>query len=401
MRIAIVHEWLVNYAGSERVLEQMLAVFPDADLHAVCDFVPPEERHFLGARTVRTTFVQRLPFARTRWRAWLPIMPLAIEQLDLTGYDVVISSSHAVAKGVLTGPDQLHLCVCYSPLRYAWDLQHQYLRQAGIGMGPRGLAVRWMLQRLRGWDARSANGVDRFFAISQFIRRRIRKAYRRDADVLYPPVDVARFTPGPEREREDFYFTASRFVPYKAIDVIAEAFRELPGRRLVIAGDGPHLPAIRRAAGANVTLVGHLPHAELVRTMRRARAFLFASVEDFGIVPLEAQAVGTPVIAYAGGALPETVPGLDAPEPCGVLFDEQTPAGVRRGVEAFERDAHRISPAACRRNAERYSPERFRRTFAGLVAEALAEFAALRGQPADVHYLRDVAPELPALGRAP
>jgi glycosyltransferase involved in cell wall biosynthesis len=371
-RVAVVHEWLTTYAGSERVLEQMLDVLPDADLYAVCDFVPEAERGFLRGRTVGTTFVQRLPFARSRYRAWLPVMPFAIEQLDLSRYDLIVSSSHAVAKGVLTGPDQLHLCMCYSPIRYAWDLQHQYLQQAGLGWGPTGLAARLMLKRLRDWDARSANGVDAFVGISEFVGRRIRKVYRRGSTVIYPPVDVDAFTPA--GDRGDYYVTASRMVPYKCIDMIVEAFREMPERRLVVIGDGPQMPIVRRKAGPNVTLLGHQPFSELLRWVRGARAYLFAAIEDFGIAPLEAQAAGTPVIAFAGGALPETIPGLDAPEPCGVLYDEQSPAGIRAGVAAFEAAGDRITAEACRRNALRFSPERFRREFSDFVDREWAVF---------------------------
>ncbi|HEU4682484.1 MAG TPA: glycosyltransferase, partial [Gemmatimonadales bacterium] len=213
MKIAIVHDWLVVYAGAERVLEHMLRVFPNADLFSLIDFLPHSERGFLGNRRPRTSFLQQLPGARNGYRRYLPLMPYAIEQFDLTGYDIVISSSHAVAKGVLTGPDQLHVCMCYSPMRYAWDLQHQYLRGSGLDRGLKGVVARWMLHRMRVWDARTANGVDGFIAISHFIARRIWKAYRRDATVIYPPVDVEAFTPdGP---REEFYVTASRMVPYK------------------------------------------------------------------------------------------------------------------------------------------------------------------------------------------
>jgi glycosyltransferase involved in cell wall biosynthesis len=392
-RTAVVHDWLVTYAGSERVLEQMLAVLPDADLFAVCDFVPAAERGFLGGRTPRTTLVQRLPLARSRYRHWLPVMPFAIEQLDLSGYHLVVSSSHAVAKGVLTGPDQLHLCMCYSPVRYAWDLQHQYLAQAGLGWGPAGLAARVMLKRLRDWDARSANGVDAFVAISEFVGRRIAKTYRRGSTVIYPPVDVDAFTAG--GERGDYYVTASRMVPYKCIDLIVEAFRGLPDRRLVVIGDGPQMPLVRRKAGPNVTLLGHQPFPELLRWLRGARAYLFAAVEDFGIAPLEAQAAGTPVIAYAGGALPETIPGLDAAEPCGVLYDRQTPEGIRAGVAAFEAAADRITADACRRNARRFAPERFRREFADFVARewALFDEARRRGAAAATAGRASVAAE--------
>jgi glycosyltransferase involved in cell wall biosynthesis len=373
------------------VLEQMLEVLPEADLFAVCDFLPPADRAFLRGRNVQTTLVQRLPFARSRYRAWLPVMPFAIEQLDLSQYDLVVSSSHAVAKGVLTGPDQLHLCMCYSPIRYAWDLQHQYLQQAGLGWGPAGLAARLMLKRLRDWDARSANGVDAFIGISEFVGRRIRKVYRRGSTVIYPPVDVDAFTPA--GHRGDYYVTASRLVPYKCIDMIVEAFREMPDRRLVVIGDGPQMPLVRRKAGPNVTLLGHQPFPELLRWVRGARAYLFAAIEDFGIAPLEAQAAGTPVIAYAGGALPETIPGLDTPEPCGVLYDEQSPAGIRAGVAAFEANADRISTDACRRNALRFSPDRFRQEFSDFVAREWGVFEdeRRRGRSSDAVATAPVA----------
>ena len=383
-RVAVVHDWLVNYAGSERVLEQLLHLLPDADLHAVVDFVPAQDRGFLGGRRARTTFVQRLPFARTRYRGYLPLMPLAIEQFDLSGYDLVVSSSHAVAKGVLTDPDALHVCYCYSPLRYAWDLQHAYLRESGLGSGARGLLARVLLHRLRAWDVASSARVDRFVADSRFVARRIAKAYRRDADVVYPPVDVAGFAPavadGTRPEAPDgggpYYVTASRFVPYKRIPMIAEAFRALPDRRLVIIGDGPQRREVARAAGPNVTLLGHEPVDRLRAWLRGAEAYLFAAVEDFGIAPLEAQACGTPVIAYAGGALRETVPDLTAPEPCGVLYDEQTPAGLAEGVRRFEANADRITGTACRRNAEGYSVEVFRSRMAALLAGAYAAHQA-------------------------
>jgi glycosyltransferase involved in cell wall biosynthesis len=376
--VAVVHDWLVTYAGSERVLEQILAVVPDADLFAVVDFVPEGERGFLGGRRPRTTFVQRLPLARRAHRAYLPLMPVAVEQLDLSAYDLVISSSHAVAKGVLVAPDALHVCYCHSPLRYAWDLQHEYLRESGLGWGPRGLAARWLLHRLRAWDAQSANRVDRFVANSAFVARRIRKAYRRRARVVHPPVDVAAFTPDPSARAGagDYYVTASRFVPYKRVPMLVEAFRALPDRRLVVIGDGPEREAVRRAAGPNVEVLGHLSQPELVRWLRGARAFLFGAVEDFGIAPLEAQAAGVPVIGYAGGGLRETVPGLDAPSPCGVHFSAQTPEAVRAGVLDFEAAEGRITAEACRANAERFAPERFRAEFGALLEREWARFVA-------------------------
>ena len=370
MRVAVVHEWLVTYAGSERVLEQMLQVFPEADLYSLLDFVPPQERGFLGNRQVKTSFVQRLPWARTRYRQYLPLLPLAVEQFDLSGYDLVISSSHSVAKGVLTGPDQTHLCMCYSPIRYAWDLQHQYLRESGWDRGLRSALARYLLHRLRIWDVRTANGVDGFMAISHFIARRIWKTYRRESTVIYPPVDVESFVPG--TAKEDFYVTASRLVPYKRIDLIVEAFAEMPTRRLIVIGDGPEMPRARARAKANVEFLGHQPFPVLRDHLQRARAFLFAAEEDFGIAPVEAQACGTPVIGYGKGGLRETVRGADADEPTGVLFDQQSASAIRSAVEQFELEAGAFSPAACRNNAMRFAPERFRAELRQYVERQLA-----------------------------
>jgi glycosyltransferase involved in cell wall biosynthesis len=372
MRVAIVHEWLVTYAGSERVLEQMAACYPQADLFATVDFLGVEERRFLQGRPVRTTFIQRLPFARRKYQQYLPLMPLAVEQHDLSGYDVVISSSHAVAKGVLTGPDQLHLCMCYTPARYAWDLQHQYLRQSGLLRGPKAWLARWLLHRFRIWDARTAAGVDEFIAISHYVARRIRKTYRRESAVIYPPVDVEAF---PLHEaKEPFYLAASRMAPYKRMDVIVEAFRSLPERELVVVGDGPDFARLKARCPPNVRLLGHLPHAALLEQLQRARALLFAAEEDFGILPAEAQACGTPVIAYGRGGAAEIVRGLEHERPTGVFFPEQTPEAVRAAVADFEREAERIAPAACRENAERFGIARFRREFTAFVEERWERF---------------------------
>jgi hypothetical protein len=230
-RIAIVHEWLQVYGGSERVLEQLLRCFPVADLFAVVDFVPAKNRAFLQGRPVTTTFVQKLPGARRLFRHYLGLMPMAIEQLDLSGYDVVISSNHAVAKGVLTGPDQIHISYVHSPMRYIWDLQHQYLRQSQLGWGLKALYIRWLFNRLRLWDYASAQHVDHFIANSRYIARRVKKAYGRAASVIHPPVDVTEFTIG--REKEDFFLLAGRFVPYKRADLVVRAFRDqrIPRRR--------------------------------------------------------------------------------------------------------------------------------------------------------------------------
>ncbi|HEX7003860.1 MAG TPA: glycosyltransferase family 4 protein [Trueperaceae bacterium] len=367
MRVALIHEWLVNYAGSERVLEQLVTLYPEADVFAVVDFLEPDERQFIANKPVTTSFIQRLPRARKQFRRYLPLMPLAIEQLDLSGYDLVISSSHAVAKGVITGPDQLHISYVHSPMRYVWDLQHQYLNQARLESGPMSWLTRYMLHRLRMWDVRSSNGVDYFVANSEFIRRRIRKTYRRDAAVIYPPVNVDSFPL--ELDKDDFYLTASRLVTYKRIDLIIEAFAGMPDRKLIIVGEGPEHQKLAQMANDNVELLGHLQFDQLRELMGKARAFVFAAEEDFGIVPVEAQACGTPVIAFARGGALETVQGLDSPLPTGVFFEEQTSASLQRAVEQFEMNEASFSPSRIRQSALRFSEKRFREEFEAFVDE--------------------------------
>ncbi len=372
MRVAIVHDWLVTYAGSERVVEQLLALFPHADLFSLIDFVPAHERGFLCGKTVRTSFLQRMPFARRAYQSYLPLMPLAIEQFDLSAYDLVISSSHCVAKGVITGPDQLHVSYVHTPMRYAWDAQHEYLAGAGLNRGVRGMLARWMLHKLRLWDVRSANGVDTFVANSEFVARRIEKAYRRPARVIHPPVDIDAFAA--RSDREEFYVTASRLVPYKRVDLLVEAFARMPDKRLVVVGEGPQLKSLRAKATPNVSLLGYQGFDVLRSHLERARAFLFAGREDFGIVLAEAQAAGCPLIAYGKGGAAEIVRGPDCERPTGILFNEQTPEAVVDAVTDFEREPKAFSAAACRANAERFSQGRFRRDFHQHVIDAWDDF---------------------------
>ncbi|WP_175759851.1 glycosyltransferase family 4 protein [Burkholderia ambifaria] len=376
VRVAIVHDWLVTYAGAERVLEQIVACFPDADLFSLVDFL--DDRAFVRGKPVTTSFIQKLPFARTKYRSYLPLMPLAIEQLDVSDYDLVISSSHAVAKGVLTGPDQMHISYVHSPIRYAWDLQHQYLEQSNLTHGPKSLLARMILHYIRNWDTRTANAVDGFVANSAFIARRIRKVYHRDAAVIFPPVDVDGFSLN--EVKDDFYLTASRMVPYKKIDLIVEAFSRTPERKLVVIGDGPEMQKIRAKAGPNVEIMGYQPFAVLHDRMRRAKAFVFAAEEDFGISVVEAQACGTPVIAYGkGGALETVLEPRAHPNPTGLFFDEQTPHAIVAAVDDFELAPQRFTPHACRANAERFSADTFRRRFLDYVEAALPGATAQRG----------------------
>ena len=357
MKIAIVCDWLEAYGGAERVLEQLLEVFPAADVFAVVDFVGRDERQFLHNKSVTTTFIQRLPFAKSKYRSYLPLMPLAIEQLDLSAYDVVISSSHCVAKGVLTGPNQLHISYVHSPIRYAWDMQHQYLYETGLDKGLKGWLARMVMHYMRLWDVRTANGVDYFIANSRFIAKRIYKCYHRRASVIYPPVDVSGFTCC--EAKEDFYLTVSRMVPYKRMDILVEAFSKMPDKRLVVIGSGSEFAKCQALAGANVQLLGYQPTDAVRDYMQRAKAFLFAAEEDFGIAPLEAQACGTPVIAYGRGGALETVRGIDKSAPTGVFFAQQTAEAVCAAVQQFEAQQELFSPQSCRHNAEQFTTERF------------------------------------------
>jgi len=372
MRVAIVHDWLTVRAGAERVLEQIINCFPMADLFAMVDFLPPEQRAFLRGKPVTTSFIQNMPGARKHYRQYLPLMPLAVEQLDLSLYDVIISSSYAVAKGVITGPDQLHVSYVHSPARYAWDLQHEYLRESGLTKGVKSYLARWMLHRFRLWDTRSANGVDSILANSRFIANRIWKTYRREAKVIHPPVDI----PGGQlREtREDFYLTVSRMVPYKRVPLIVEAFVAQPMRRLVVIGEGPEFGKVKRLASANVTVL-HYESPEMAQFyMQRAKAFVFAAEEDFGITPVEAQGCGCPVVGYGKGGLLETVNGLGTQMPTGVFFERQCVEDIIDAVETFEANAAAITAQACRANAMRFSAEAFCKRFRSHVEQTFAAF---------------------------
>jgi glycosyltransferase involved in cell wall biosynthesis len=374
VKVAVVHDWLDTWRGGEAVLAEILRVFPDADLHALIDFLPDAHRGRLAGKRASTSFLQRVPFARSSFRLRLPLFPRAVESLDVARYDLVVSSSHAVAKGVRTHARQLHVCYCYTPMRYAWDLREQYLAQTHLDHGLRGFAVETLLGRLRDWDRATSRRVDAFAAISEHIAGRIRRCYDRESTVIYPPV------PSPAMpaavERDDVYVTVSHLVPYKRVDLLVEAFRRTPARRLVVIGAGPLHARLAQDAPPNVRLLGRVDDAERNGWLAKSRAFVFAAEEDFGIAPLEAQAAGTPVIAFAGGATRETIRDLDDSAPSGVLFAEQSADAIVGAIDRFERHAHDITADACRDNARRFSAERFRREFAAFVSAQLAKRGA-------------------------
>lgn len=366
-KIAIVHEWLTSHAGSEKVVEQILEIYPQADLYSLVDFLPEDLRGFIKNKPVTTSFVQKLPFAERRFRSYLPLMPLAVEQFDLSAYDLIISSHHAVAKGVITRPDQLHISYVHTPLRYGWELQHQYLRQAGLTHGLKSGLTRAILHYMRLWDVASANRVDCYIANSRYVARRIEKTYRRPAEVIYPPVDTQRFEAG--AHREDYYLSVSRFVPYKRVDLTIAAFNEL-GLPLVIIGDGASNPAMQRLAKGNIRFLGKQPDSVVTDYMQRCRGFIFPPEEDFGITPVEAQAAGAPVIAYAKGGQAETV----IPGKTGILFPDQTVESLVQSVRQLHACVDQFDSGALRENAERFSIDCFKEQFERFVERAWTQF---------------------------
>ena len=379
MRIAIVHDYLYTLGGAEKVLQCMLECFPAADLYSLFDLLCPEDRARIGYRECKTSFLQKMPGIAQRHRLYLPLMPLAVEQLDVSAYDLVISSSWAVAKGILTGPDQLHISYVHSPMRYAWDLQHEYLRLSGLEHGVKSWIARALLHRMRLWDVRTANGVDDYLANSRFSARRIEKAYGRQAHVIYPPVNVPPTVP--KVAKGDFFITASRLVPYKNVHKIVQAFGKMPNERLIVVGDGPEMRRLQNLAGDNVTFTGFVRGAELRDLLSAARAFIFAAEDDFGIAPVEAQAQGTPVIALRRGGARETV--IESNEnPTGMFFDLPSTESIAGAVSAFVRSEKGFLREHCHGNACRFSKERFRIEFSDFVHQRIAEFARGAGNAA-------------------
>lgn len=359
LKYALVHEWLTPKAtgGSELVVQEILTHI-DADLYALIDFESTNPQSYLSGRKIGATFLQHLPFARNGVQKYLPLLPLAIEQLDLREYDVILSSSHVVAKGVLTTPQQLHVCYCHTPMRYAWDLTFDYLGSSSMGRGPQGLITRYLLHWLRQWDVISANRVDYFIANSQHIARRIWRCYRREATVIYPPVNIERFPF--LAQKEDFYLTVCRLVSYKQVSLIVQAFNQL-GYPLVVIGGGPQLEAIRKLAQPNVQILGFCENTVVEQYMARAKAFVYAACEDFGIALVEAQACGTPVIAYGAGGARETVRDIrQYPDSgTGLFFQTQTIAALVEAVKTFEALKGVFSPERSRLNAALFGPKMF------------------------------------------
>lgn len=369
MKVAIVQEWLVTVGGSDKVVKAILDVFPDADIYTlvakkdVCDElgIPWEKVH--------TSFIQKMPLGTKKHRAYLPLFPFAIEQFDLRGYDVVISSSHCVAKGILTKADQLHICYCHSPIRYCWDMYNEYLEESHLDKGFKSWLVRLMLHPIRQFDAIAGSRVDYYISNSDYVGQRIRKTYRRKATTIHPNIDISNFELC--NDKQEYYLASSRLVAYKKIDTIIEAFNQMPDKKLVVIGGGPNLETYRKLAKDNVTVMGYQPFDVLKDKMQHAKAFVFAADEDFGMIPIEAQSCGTPVIAYGHGGSLETVNGGKT----GLFFNEQTPEAIVEAVNRFEAmGSQPFAPADCRQWAEGFSEERFKREIKEFVEEKYEDF---------------------------
>ncbi|WP_438983155.1 glycosyltransferase [Vulcanococcus sp.] len=370
---ALVHEWFTprSVGGAELVVQQLDALLERPQLAALVDGESSRSASWLADRSILTSFVQRLPWGVSHVQQYLPLLPLAIEQLDLSGYPLVLSSSHLVAKGVLTSPDQCHLSYVHTPVRYAWDQMHAYLRQSALAR--RGLSplIRWQLHRLRQWDVLSAQRPDALIANSRFTAARIRRYWGRSATVVHPPVAVERFRW--DQPRDDVYLCLCRLVPYKRVDLVVQAFNAT-GLPLVVIGDGPERQRLAAMAGANVQLLGRLPQQEVNSWLARCRAYVYAGLEDFGIAPVEAMASGAPVIGLGQGGLLDSVRCISTgcAQPTGLLFADQTPAALVAALERFEQQRlwTQLPAESLRQWAERFSPQRFRQRMGAVIDQA-------------------------------
>ena len=369
MKKALIHEWFSSNScgGAEQCIKSFVSTWDDFDIFGLIDnFKNQDRKDFLNNKTVHTSFIQNLPFGKTKYKNYFPLFPFAIEQFNLTNYDLILSSSHLVAKGILTHSNQLHISYVHTPVRYAWDLYHRYLEEHNLSKGLKSLMAKYFLHQLRMWDLSTINRVDYYIANSKFIAKRIKKIYGKDATVIYPPVDTEQFSL--EKTKENYYLTASRLVPYKKIDLIVDAFSQT-NHKLVVIGDGPDLKKIKKKATKNIEILGYQSNESLISHMKKAKAFVFAAEEDFGIIPVEAQACGTPVICLNKGGTAETVTTKT-----GVFFKNQTIQDIVEAITFFEKNKDSLDPDAIRQNALRFNRLRFEKEIKAFVEEKCNHF---------------------------
>jgi len=362
LRIAISHEWLSSWGGSEDVVRAIVELFPSSHIYAIIDFLSDLDRSKFRGAPISTSFIQNLPLAEKWFWNYLPLMPMAIERVDLSNYEVIISSSHAFSKGVLTNAQQMHVSYVHSPMRYVWDLYFQYLHDYELERGIKSILARWIFHKLRLWDRQTSNNVDFFISNSKHVQQRVWRTYRRPSRVIYPPVKVTEFRF--QEPRDDYYLVVSRLVSYKRVRLIMDAFRSMPNRRLVIIGDGPEYVDLQRQCPPNVEMLGWQSDLVVQKYMAATQAFIFAALEDFGISPVEAQASGAPVIAFGTGGAAETVRCLKKFEhPTGILFDQQSAESIVEAVTLFESSRSSFSSDRCREWAENFSEQSFKNNF--------------------------------------
>jgi glycosyltransferase involved in cell wall biosynthesis len=356
MKVAFIHDWYTLPGGAEKVARQIIDVLQPAEIYALFNFMPAEQLAAISAgKVVHTSFIQQIPKAAKYYRYLAPLFPKAIQQFDLSDFDIIVSSSWMAAKGVRKREGQVHLCYCHTPMRFAWDMEEVYLKQHGLLSGWKRKLTKFFIQYLKSWDIENAQQIDHFIANSKFVAKRIKTAYGVKSKVIYPPVDTAFFIPG--KTKKEFYFTASRLVDYKNIDLLLETFKRLPKRQLFIAGQGPQLDYLRKLAPSNVHFLGWIPDDMLLKYMQEARAFINASIEDFGISGVEAQACGTPVIALGKGGYLETV----IEDVTGLFFFREHPEALADAILRFERST--FDPFTIRKHAKQFDSAVFRENF--------------------------------------
>lgn len=362
IKIAIVHDWLVTDAGAEKVLRSILDIYPQADIFSLVDFLSIKDRkNIINGKSTKTTFIQKLPFSEKHFRNYLPFFPKAIESLDLSSYELILSSSWAVAKGINKTKKQLHICYCHTPIRYAWDLYEEYTSSLKY---PKKFLVKKTLEYIRKWDVNTVDRVDCFIANSVFVQKRIKKTYKRNSCVIYPPVNMNDFKL--EENKEDFYLTACRLVPYKKTKLIVESFNKMPDKKLIVIGSGDEYENIEKIKKDNIILLGYQEFDSMVSYMKKAKAFVYAAIEDFGIVPIEAMSCGTPVIALNNGGTAETV--ID--NITGIHFEEQNTASIIKAIEVFEKTSFNYKKI--REHAKKYN--NFKEEFNSFVDKKLKGF---------------------------